>query len=131
MGWRTNFTDAVVDALQDITGIGHVTRDEDIKEMEFPALTVNITNEAYDRTLGLSQGPVTVDFSIMGKIESGNLDKYRELDDLVDDVIQAVEGITGYSIVIEETLFHERIKGSQLQFETVGNVVIEKDYAGM
>ena len=131
MGWRTDFLDHVIERLKEITDIGDVRRDWDEAQMEYPSLIVNMGEETYERTLGESEGVTTMGFRIFGKIQSGDSDRYEDLDDLVDDVIQALEGITAYDVIVETTTFHERIGGNRLTFETEGHAVIAKDFSSM
>lgn len=132
MSWRTDFADAVVTALKAITGIGTVTRDYGEQEADYPSLRVNFSDETYDRTLGNPLGVVNVGFTVFGRIQRGDSDRYDDLDDFLDDVIEAMEGITAYNtIILENTVFHERVSGERLSFEVSGSVTLEKDYSSM
>lgn len=129
--WRTTFTDAIVAALEEIVGTGTVTRDFQEQRTEHPMLRINVVRENYDHTLGRTEGPTSVEFTILGDVQSGDFKKYEELDDFIDDMVQAVEGISGYTIILDETTFHERAPGPRLIFETRGTMIVEKDYSSM
>ena len=131
MGWRTDFKRVLLDAFKEIEDIGHIGSKWTKDPIEHPALIVSLADEEYERMMGGSNGLAKLRFEIMGKVK--DLDDPDEAkENLLDEVIEALEGISGYDIVIESTDFHDRIEGGGPMFTlTVLMGPEEKDFSDM
>lgn len=130
MGWRTTFKKALIDELEKIDGIGLVTSKFTQKPLDLPALVVTLATEEYGRFIGVSEGIVPLRFEVIGRVK--DLDDPDEAkEDLLDDVIEAIEGITAYVILLEDVDFHDKIEGGGPMFTLSGRMEGLKDYSSM
>ena len=131
MGWRTDFKRILLDAFRGIENIGYLGSRWVKDPLDLPALIVSLSDEEYERTMGGSEGLVKLRFEISGKVR--DLDDPDEAkEDLLDSVIEVLEGITGYDIVIESTDFHDKVDGGGPMFTlTVLMGPKEKDFSDM
>ena len=131
MGWRTDFKRILLDAFKGIDNIGHVGTKWTKDPIELPALIVSLSDEEYERMMGGSDGLAKLRFEIFGKVKDFD-DPDEAKEDLLDSVIEALEGISGYDIVIESTDFHDKMEGGSPMFTlTVLMGPEEKDFADM
>lgn len=134
MGWRKDFKDALITELKKIADVGTVGSTWKQDPTEYPALTVSLTSESYDRTMGASIGVEELGFEVMGRVQ--NIEQIENVvEELLDNVIEKIEGITSYdsdgALVIEETMFHEKSETGEMGFTLSGKLTIRKDYSSM
>lgn len=130
MGWRTDFKKTVITALKGITDIGYVGSKWTKDPIELPALIVSLAIENYGREMDISKGVTILEFEIQGKVK--DLDDPDEAkEDLLDDVIEKIEGITKYVIILEDTDFHDKVEGGGSMFTLFGHMIRRKDYSAM
>ena len=115
MGWRTDFKKTIIEEMWAIDNIGYVGSKWTQAPIELPALIISLADEEYERTLGMSIGTATLRFEIQGRVK--DLDDPDEAkEDLLDKVIERLEAITGYDVIIESTDFHDHIEGGGPMF---------------
>ena len=134
MGWRKDFKDTLINELEKIPGVGSVKPKWKQEASDYPALTISLTSEVYERTMGSSTGPAELYFEILGKVK--DIDDIEDaLEELLDNVIEKLEGISSYdtdgALLIEDTAFHERTETEEMTFSLSGKLVKRKDYANM
>lgn len=134
-GWRKTFKDILIDKLKAIEGIKTVESEfKNDPTNGYPALTIGLISETYERTFGGSIGVEEMSFEIMGRVTD-----IEEIDDalesLLDSVIEKLEEITVYdtdgALLVEETIFHERTESGEKAFTLSGKLPILKDYSSM
>lgn len=134
MGWRKTFKDVLMDKFKEIAGIGTIQSEWKKTPLVYPALTVSLGTETYERTMGDSIGIEELTFEIMGRVKDiENIEDATE--ELLDSVIEKLEAITDYdtngALLVEETMFHERTETGEMGFTLSGRLVIRKDYSDM
>jgi len=130
MGWRTDFKKALITELEKIDNIGTVRSKFTQKPLDVPSLVVSLVSEEYERFMGVSEGIVPLGFEIIGRVK--DLDDPDEAkEDLLDQVIEAIEGIAGYVIILEAVDFHDKIEGGGPMFTLTGRMEALKDYSSM
>ena len=134
MGWRKTFKDVLMDKFKEIAGIGTIQSEWKKTPITYPALTVSLGTETYERTMGASIGVEELTFEIMGRVKViENIEDATE--ELLDSVIEKLEAITDYdtngALLVEETMFHEKTETGEMGFTLSGRLVIRKDYSDM
>lgn len=130
MGWRTDFKKTLIDELKAILDIGPVGSKWTKEPIEGPSLRVSLGLEEYDRTMGVSQGLTILNFEILGKVQDMD-DPDEAKEDLLDQVIEKLEGITSYVLILDDVDFHDKEEGGGTMFTLSGHIVKEKDYSNM
>lgn len=126
MGWRTDFKNALIGALKGIADVDAVLETYTLEPTEPTTLTVVLGVEEYEEQVGVNL--IRLPFGIMGKIqEIENTD--AQIDDLVNKIIEKIEGITGYAIILDNTDPHSKVEGGGTNFDVIGHVLVEKDFA--
>jgi len=130
MGYRTDFKRTLITELEKIDGIGTVRSKFTQKPLDLPSLIVSLVSEEYERFMGVSEGMVPLRFEIAGRVKDVD-DPDEAKEDLLDQVIEKIEGITAYVIILEDADFHDKIEGSGPMFTLTGRMEALKDYSSM
>ncbi len=117
-----------MDALRAIPGIGSITDEYTQTPPDLPALVVSIGTEEYE--LGIGVEIVHLPFDVMGTIGDAK-DMSQRKEDLVDAVIEKIDGISGYDIFLESTEFFPKDPTAADVFMVSGYMLKEKDFSNM